>query len=229
MIRQLLVILLSACSACAGVKSTIVLIPKTWDHHSPLPVSVWLHGYGANPSRLLEDAHYQSTADTLKIAIVGVPATREVADASFVWTDVPDLDLEQVEACLAEAERRSGAHFTARALFGFSQGAAVAAEISARYPSRFVGAIILSPGSDAYPLGFDRQDQNSGQHFYISVGALEHPGNLDFARRYRRVLTSIGAAVEYREVVGMKEHNRPPDWPERFRDWTAVMLKVDVK
>lgn len=209
----------------AGVDATVVVLPKGWDHKSPLPVAIWLHGYGANPSRIRDDAFYQATADALKIAVVGVPATREVETNAFVWAEVPAFDFDQVQKALREAERRSGATFSEKALFGFSQGAVVAAELAARYPEIFAGAIVLSPGADIFPTSIGGAEGNRRQRYFISTGAEEAAGNLQFARAYRKILSALGSTVIYREVLGMKQHDRPPDWPERFQEWTAMILQ----
>lgn len=223
----LALLLLSTQATYAGVDATLVLVPKSWDHTSALPVAVWLHGYRANPSRILEDANYQITADSLNIAIVGVPATREAGSNSYIWSELPEYDLERVQKSLSEAERRLGAKFSSRVLFGFSQGAVVAAELAARYPTIFEGAIVLSPGADIFPTPIAATDGNKRQKYFISTGAGEAPGNLRFAREYHKILSALGSQVTYREVPGMHEHGRPPDWPDRFREWVSAILTTE--
>ena len=89
-----------------------------------------------------------------------------------------------------------------------------------------MGAIILSPGADLTPAYISGSAQNKAQHYFISVGAAEHPGNIAFARDYHKILAATGAAVSFREVPGMKDHNRPPDWPDRFSEWLKVILAL---
>jgi len=163
------------------------------------------------------------------IAVVGVPATREVGLDSFVWTEVPDFDFDQIQKALREAERRSGAKFGPKVLLGFSQGAVVAAELAARYPRIFAGAILLSPGADIFPTPIGASEDNRCQRYFISIGSDEAEMNLKFARAYRKVLSELGSTVIYREVVGMKKHDRPPDWPDRFREWSAAILGHERK
>lgn len=206
----------------------VVLLPGKWDHQAKLSVAIWLHGYGADPSTLNKDAHYQETADALGIAIVGIPATHQLGAHSYEWREEPDADLTQVNKGLREAQKRSGAVFGKKVLFGFSQGAVVAAELSAAHPELFVGAIILSPGANIFPLPRSAVAGNQSQKYYISTGAEEDPGNLQFARTYQKFLTDIGSGVTYREVPGMKKHGRPPDWPEKFRTWTDTLLSVTL-
>ena len=129
-----------------GIEDTLVLLPKSWDHKAKLSVAIWLHGYGADPSTLSKDAHYQETADALGIAIVGIPATHQLGANSYEWREEPDADLAQVNRGLQEA--------------------------------------------------------------------------------HQKILTDIGSSVTYREVPGMKKHGRPPDWPEKFRTWTGMLLSV---
>jgi len=230
MIRLIPLLFILTCQyTFADVDGTIVLLPKNWDHKSTLPVAIWLHGYGANPSKIRTDAHYQAAADTLNIAVIGIPATRKVGPDSFVWTDDTIFDSEHVEQALSETEVRLGTKFGAKALFGFSQGAVVAAELAARYPSKYAGAIILSPGADIFPLATVASEQNKLQKYFISTGAGEALGNLRFARAYRKILSELGSTVVYREVPGMTKHDRPPDWPDRFREWTSLILNIDRK
>jgi predicted esterase len=212
--------------AHAGLDATVVLLPRSWDHKSALPVAIWLHGYRANPFDLTVASHYQSTADTLGIAIVGVPATREEDPSTYMWTNDSRLDGERVEAALHEASDRTGATFSRRALFGFSQGAVVAAELASRFPGRFSGAIILSPGGNIFSPLIAPKPAHREQTFFISIGAEELQRRVLVARQYRQLLGDLGAHVSYREVAGMSEHARPLDWPIRFQEWTASILGI---
>jgi len=212
--------------ADGGLDATVVLLPRNWDHKSALPVAIWLHGYRANPSDLTVTLHYQSTADILGIAIVGVPATREEGPSTYIWANDSELDGERIEQALREATRRTSATFKRRVLFGFSQGAIVAVELAARYPDRFSGAIALSPGGSLFPTPIEASSFNHHQIYFISIGAQDLQRRTAMARRYRQLLSDLGARVYYREVEGMSEHARPPDWPERFKEWTATILRI---
>src|SRR4051812_44966196 len=97
-VLAMLFVIACQCARAAGIDATVVLLPKNWDHKTPLPVAVWLPGYGSNPSSISEDAHYQETANALKIAIVGVPATRETTPGAYIWTEIPMFDLDRVTA-----------------------------------------------------------------------------------------------------------------------------------
>jgi predicted esterase len=216
-------------AAYAGLDATVVLLPRSWDQKSPLPVAIWLHGYRANPSGLRTNAHYQATADALNIAIVGVPATQEESPGVYSWTKDPDLDLGQIDGALAEATRRSGVKFDRCLLAGFSQGAIVAAELAARFPGRFCGAIVLSPGGDMIPSPIIMNPAHARQRYFISIGAQELQRRIDDARQYNQILTGLGSVVHYREVEGMSEHMTPADWPEKFREWTAGILDIQLE
>jgi len=211
-------------SAGPWIEATLVLLPHTWDHKSSLPVAIWLHGYRANPTDLSASPHYQAAADALGIAIVGVPATRAEDPSSFIWAIDTRLDSDRVEQALKEASRRTGVNFSRRVLFGFSQGAVVALELAARFPRRYAGAIALSPGGNTYTPPMEGTLLNKQQTYFISIGAGELDRRVQLARQYLGTLKNLGAHVQYREVAGMSEHTRPPDWSVRFREWTAAIL-----
>ena len=167
---------------------------------------------------------YQAVADQLHIAIVGVFATNQLRPDSFEWSELPSVDLAQVSESLETAERSKHVRFSNKILFGFSQGACVAAELSARHPELFAGAILLSPGGKMLPGPLPVSQGNVTQLYYVLCGAGEASGNLEFARRYAESLAKTGAKVQSREVADMKIHSRPPDWPERFPEWVATIL-----
>jgi len=215
---------LSVLGAITRAEDSVVLLPSGWNRSDPLPVVIWLHGYGANPTRIRDDKHYQFSINKLGIALVGIPATRKIGEASFVWADDVASDHEHIIRALAEVERKFHVTFTRKALYGFSQGAVVVAELAARYPDEFAGAMILSPGADLVPRPIAGSEKNRSQRYFISVGAEEHPGNLKFAQDYRAILKGTGAIVSYRAVPDMTVHNRPPDWAERFPEWTKIIL-----
>jgi predicted esterase len=227
MFQRVLGTVLLVCNvAYAGLDETVVLLPNSWDHKTSLPVAIWLHGYRANPSGLLRDSHYQDTSDALGIAIVGVPGTQEEGPGTYAWAKDSDLDVGRVENALLEATRLKGVTFNRRILFGFSQGAIMAAELAARFPSRFCGAIVLSPGGDIFPTPIAAVPENRKQIYFISIGAGELQRRIAVARQYRQILGDLGSQVFYREVEGMSEHTRPPDWPERFREWVSRILNI---
>ncbi len=206
------------------VKLPLTLLPKNTAANEMLPAAVWLHGYGANPSKIIDESLYQAVADRLHIAIVGVYATNQIGKDAFEWSELPTIDYSQIEDSLTAAEHDKQVRFSKKVLFGFSQGACVAAEIATRFPGEFSGAIILSPGANTRqgPLTFHEGNRN--QLFYLSCGSEEAPGNIQFTRSYSDYLSKTGATVHSREVPGMKIHSRPPDWPDRFPEWVAAIL-----
>jgi predicted esterase len=212
----------------ADVKPPLVLLPKNIAANELLPVAVWLHGYGANPSIIMDEPTYQAVADRLHIAIVGVYATNKIDDESYEWSVLPPFDYSQVMESLANAERTRRVRFSGKMLFGFSQGGCVAAELSSRYPKVFLGAIVLSPGARSLPGALPVLEGNAKQLYYLSCGAGEAAKNIEFTRSYSGYLSKTGAKVHSREVQGMKTHARPPDWPERFPEWVAAILSIKL-
>jgi len=211
-------------SGLADVKAPLVLLPRGMAANEALPVAIWLHGYGANPSKILEEPLYQAVSDRLHIAIVGVYATNQINSESFEWSELPTFDYSQITDSLVKAEQENHVKFSKKMLFGFSQGACVAVEIASRYPEVFSGAIVLSPGANQHPGPLLPHDANKRQIYYLSCGAAEAAGNLEFMRSYAIYLSKIGATVSSREVPNMKIHSRPPDWSDRFPEWAKVIL-----
>jgi predicted esterase len=157
---------------------------------------------------------------------VGIYATNQIGNDRFEWSELSTFDYAQVSESLEIAERNNHIRFGKKALFGFSQGGCVAAELSSRYPQIFAGAVILSPGANTHPGPLPFQEGNRYQKYYLSCGADEAPGNLAFTHSYAKYLSITGASVHSREVPGMKDHTRPPDWADRFPEWIAAILAI---
>jgi len=231
LVAVLLLVQLAACHKPPSVavttveaKAPLMVWPQSLKTGETLPVAVWLHGYGADPTKIVTEPMYQEVADRLHLAIAGVYATHPLAEDSYEWSEQPALDYEQVRQSLALAEADKGVHFSPKMVFGFSQGACVAAELAARHPAEFRGAIVLSPGANTRPAPLPVSPGQNGQIYYLSCGAGEAEGNVQFTERYARFLTQTGATVHSRLVPHMAKHGRPPDWPERFPEWVAAIL-----
>jgi len=115
-------------------------------------------------------------------------------------------------------------------LFGFSQGAMVAADLCSRYPDSYAGAIIMSPGGMTNPHPATTPVLlHKNQSFWVVCMADEHPGNVELTRFYAKHLKALGTQVTKIEYPGIKEHTRPPDFKERFPEWIAAILKIEAK
>lgn len=206
--------------------ATIILLPKTWDGKSPLPVAIWLHGRGADPTLGEDTAWHQETADRLGLAIVGIAATRRLAADSYEWTGKLETDYKHIEQALAAVAKAKKVTFSRKMFYGFSQGGTLAAELAARHPDEFAGGIVLSPGCRWTLPPLTENPGIARQTFFVSCGQLEAEGNVLQARYYARRLRELGATTQAREVPGDAKHHWPTDFKDRFPEWVAAILKL---
>ena len=201
----------------------------------PFPVLVWLHGYrGYSPDGYMPGetaASMQKHADTLGAVIVGFPATTDLGDNTQQWSEEPVADHAYIQSKLAEIARSRKLDLSKVALFGFSQGAMVAADLATLYPENYIGAIVMSPGGMGSPRAADvRKPQHEKQVYFCFCGADEHAGNVKLTKAYAKHLdTILGAKVTLKLYPGVSKHTRPPDFMEKFPEWVAAILKSDFK
>src|SRR4051812_9225706 len=121
----------------------------------PFPVAVWLHGYrGYTPDgyfRGATAAAMQKHADEIGAVIIGFPATTDLGDNTQQWSEEPVADHAYVQAMIKEVGKNAKLDMSRAVLFGFSQGAMVAADLATQYPESYRGAILMSPGGIGKP------------------------------------------------------------------------------
>lgn len=222
-----LFVILSLCSIAFAKPDPILYLPK--NHSGKVPTAVWLHGYRGYPG-VLKEVYFQSFADRLGIAIVGFPATTDLGDDTQQWSEEPVADHAYIQMRLRELSAKSDLDISKVALFGFSQGAMVAADLCALFPESYSGAIIMSPGGIGEPKASKNPvPLNREQVFWLVCGAEEHPGNVKLTRYYAQLMKFMGATVTEIEYPSMKEHARPPDFKEKFPEWISQILKLKEK
>src|SRR3954471_22684349 len=87
-------LVICSCSAAlwAAKPDPVVYTPKN-QKDAAVPIALWLHGYRSFPGFLADEREYfQSVADTLGIAIIGIPATTPLGDGTFQWSEEPVAD-----------------------------------------------------------------------------------------------------------------------------------------
>jgi len=193
-----------------------------------VPAMVWLHGYRSFPGALSDKEYFQRVADRLQIAVVGIPGTTTMPDETLVWSEEPAADHHYIQEVLAAVGQKYKLNLERTGVFGFSQGAVVAADIASRYPTSYRGALILSPGAITDPKPATIATESHKQQTYVAVcGALEHPVNVETMRHYAKQLRKLGAKIVTKEYEGMKDHTRPPDFKERFPEWASQILGLE--
>jgi predicted esterase len=217
-------------SAFAEKAKPFVFVPT--NGNGPFPVAVWLHGYrgysplGYNPKGSTADM--QKHADMLGAVIIGFPATTDLGDSTQQWSEEPVADHAYIQARLKEIGKTVKLDLTRVGLFGFSEGAMVAADIATQYPENYLGAILMSPGGIGHPkTAATRRPEHARQVFFWFCGADENPGNVNLTRFYAQHLEkALGAKVTLKLYPGASQHARPADFMEKFPEWMAAILKA---
>ncbi len=216
--------------ACAEKAKPFVFVPATGS--GPFPVAVWLHGYrgysplGYNPKGSVADM--QKHADALGAVIVGFPATTDLGDSTQQWSEEPVADHAYIQARLKEIGKNVKLDLTRVGLFGFSEGAMVAADIATQFPESYRGAILMSPGGIGKPKAAAvRRPEHARQVFFCFCGAEENPGNVGLTKLYALHLEKVlGAKVTLKLYPGASTHARPADFMEKFPEWMSAILKA---
>ena len=218
---------------CAEKAKPFIFTPSNGT--GPFPVALWLHGYrGYSPDGYFpgESASaMQKHADTLGAVIIGFPATTDLGDNTQQWSEEPVADHAYIQLKLSEIGKTIKLDLSRVALFGFSQGAIVAADLATQYPESYMGAILMSPGGMGRPKAAEvRRPAHKKQVYFCFCGEDESPGNVALTKAYAKHLeTVLGAKVTLKLYSGVAKHTRPPDFMEKFPDWMAAILKLDEK
>jgi predicted esterase len=142
-------------TAQAEKAKPFVFVPSKGE--GPFPVALWLHGYrgysqgGYFPGEAAPAM--QKHADALGAVIIGFPATTDLGDDTQQWSEEPMADHAYIQSRLKEIGLSVKLDLSRVALFGFSQGAMVAADLATQYPDSYLGAIMMSPGGIGRPKG----------------------------------------------------------------------------
>lgn len=216
--------------AASGVKVTKVVVPKGYTLGRPIPVIVGLHGMGSVPGDLAGE-RFQATADALSVAFVSASGTIPNGPASFHWAESVDPDGARLDDALKEASDRVTIDPGKIILIGFSQGAQMAALIAANHPTKYAGAIVMSPGTqnDLTMDDLVAAPALAQRRFVIVVGAGEHPGTVSTAVGDARALRGARADVFYRAYEGVKTHSFPPDFSSALPRWIQYILGTGPK
>lgn len=168
-----------------------LILPAKGD--GPFPVALWLHGYrGYSPEGYMPGATkeaMQQHADSLGAAIIGFPGTTDLGDDTQQWSEEPVADHAYIQWRLKELARTAKLDLTRVGLFGFSQGAMVAADLATHYPESYRGAILMSPGGIGSPKATETKiPAHTRQVYFCFCGAEEHEGNVALTKAYAQHL-----------------------------------------
>jgi predicted esterase len=197
----------------------------------PFPVALWLHGYrGYSPAGYFPGATaaaMQKHADKLGAVIIGFPATTDLGDGTQQWSEEPNVDHAYIQATLKAISKTNKLDLSRVGLFGFSQGAKVAADVATSFPDSYCGAILMSPGGlRSAKAANSKLPSHAKQVYYCFCGAQEDPGNVNLTKAYAKHLeTVLGARVTLKLYEGVSKHARPADFMEKFPEWMGAILK----
>ncbi len=221
--------LFAAVVAQAAKPKPFVFVPK--GAAEPYPVAVWLHGYrGYAPEGYVggEKAEaFQKQADALGAVILGFPATTDLGDGTQQWSEEPVADHAYIQDRLKSLTKDLKVDLKRVGLFGFSQGAMVAADLASLYPDSYRGAILMSPGGMGMPKASAKKlPLHATQVYYCFCGEEENEANVGLTHFYAEHLEkTLGAKVTLKLYEGVSKHTRPPDFMTQFTTWMGAILK----
>jgi predicted esterase len=167
---------------------------------------VLVHGRGASAESIL------ALADELRVEGLAALAPQAAGQSWYphsflapLAANQPYLDsaLRRLESIVAELFAR-GVPGERIALLGFSQGACLTLEFTARHPRRY-GAVMGLTGGLIGPPGTPRDDPGALDGTPVFLGASDPDPHVPFerVRETGTVLARMGAAVELRRYPGM--------------------------
>jgi predicted esterase len=206
--------------------AAVVVAPRDYVASTPIGVLVGMHGLGSCAAAFVQVERFQSLADELHMAIVGIDGPLRTGKCTFSWSEDPARDADHIRRQLAGIADRVTTAPGELIVFGFSQGAQMAFEVAFSNPGEYRGAIVLSPGTlkDATLRELRPQPGNAKQAFVCTSGAEEHSGNVaamlgdcNFARNGR-------AKIEIKLYEGVASHDLPGDFIESFPHWVRFIV-----
>ncbi len=210
----------AATAAPTRAAREVLYLPMRAQVGQALPTAIWLHGFRANPDL---GAIGQALADQLGIAILGVSATESLGGDRYRWSEDPERDGARIREAIAQQASQLTIEGKP-ALFGFSQGGKMAAEIAAAAPDRYSGAWVIAPGGFAPPR-FQPKGKLDGMVFRCSIGAGDRRGKVEWTRSYCEQAKAAGADTRTDVREGFDRHAFPPDFRGTFVGWAKRTLR----
>ena len=170
-------------------------------------------------------------AAELGVAIVGVDATFASSARRYRWSENAELDLQRVDAALEKFAHHANFDRERVLLYGFSQGAYVAAELVINYPDRFAGAFLASAGgrTPSTTLASPPQTELRSHTVHCYVGGGEDKGSIQFTQDFCEAARRRGAHTLLRIDPNQARHTYPPDFEKVFAEWVRAALKTRQK
>lgn len=180
-----------------GLRTVAVLLPANYEQtEKRYPVLYLLHGGGQDHTAYMARRDFARRARTVEMIVVMPGADRGGMPAG-VLTQYEDFIAGELVPYI-DANYRTTAAASTRAIGGLSMGGMIATGAGLRYPQVFgiVGAF-----SPAAPRAQPPAPTAGGQFFYVSCGTLD--SLLPVSRQLVESLVAAGVAHEYQEVPGV--------------------------
>jgi predicted esterase len=202
---------------------SFLYLPDGHDKNKSTPVLLLFHGYGDRPKLFLGDILTQELANAISIPILSISGPKLLGPKSFRWEEGP-LDEARIDIAMKEIRDRVTIDPDKVIALGFSQGAQVSIEVSARNPKRYAGAIAISPGGEFRLKQITPIPSLHNQSYFITVGGREAEGNIELAEENRDWLKKTRADVDYQVLTG-HGHQLPVKFAELLPKWVEAILK----
>jgi len=179
---------------------------------------------------------FQSLAEQMQAAFIGVSGTLCRGRSAYIWSEDPARDLAHVEGALGSQAEQVTLADGRIILFGLSQGAAIAAELAARRPDRYAGAILISPrqlirtaSPDFEELVASREAPKNARQGIIAVcSADDEPEVLEATKAYAQAFEKLGARVHLATDLQKKSQTLIPDCLPLFPEWRRFIVNPDA-
>lgn len=192
------------------------------------PALILLHGYGSNE----EDLFSFASELPEEYYVISVRAPYDLMYGSYAWYAINfdanenkfsdldqarssrDLIVNFIDECISkyaiDAENVN--------LIGFSQGAILSTAIALSYPEKINRVIALSGYIDlGIAIENFREKEVKKVKFFVSHGVVDQVIPVDWARKTKPILESLGINVTYKEYpIG---HGVAPQNFYDFKDW----------
>jgi predicted esterase len=178
---------------------TINYVPLSLDPAQPVPVIVFLHGYGSGPNTWQQTTDIGQIAEELGFVLVMPRAAANLDFGEGADDAVIDEAIEATAARLTIDRRRIG-------LAGFSAGAAYALVLAYTTPNAFNGVFAMGA---PYRIVVKLQDPWTPPPARLLYGTLDPNYPLAY-QAWSAMLQRLGVDVESDIVAGLP-HQVPPD------------------
>jgi predicted esterase len=200
-----------AVEAPKHARDAIIAMPNGDAPAKGWPVVLFLHGYGVS-----NDDYETATKLVADYGYVGIaPCGIVLAPGFYGWPEGAAAETHNYLRPLLEKYRtQKDIDFSQLYLFGFSQGATIAAGLVAAYPETYAGAVVYSPGGKSSAVSGAVNARGPARPLYVACGRNESP----FVKQRQKLLGDLWRKAKWplREESHPGGHELPADWDEQF-------------